>query len=245
MTEEAVIIDVGIDGEILAVDHGNAKAIVVSEGPVIASSHQRTFLTYIVLPIAFLAVALFGGMRLGSSDNAFIFIKPALICLVFASVLMVILLRSRLIDIGGWFSEDFSTLKNAANGAVLLTLFAASAQLFNSLLPEKGLPFWVVGFCFTWTLWNDLFAEFDPKRLLRSLGALFAMAFVTKYLILANLTAPESSGWLQRFFDNPAKEAFTWLLDLPRYSAGTGYIQFFAAIIYLIGLYLTPHTTKK
>lgn len=245
MNREAEIIDVEPDGEVIAVDLTHERPIVVAEELASATSDQRTVLTYIVLPVAFLAVTMLGGLRLGSADNAFIFIKPALICLVFASVLMLILVRSRLIEIGGWFSEEFSTLKNAANGAVVLTLFAASTQLFNSLLPEKGLPFWIVGFCFTWTLWNDLFAEFDAKRLLRSLGALFALAFVTKYLVLANLTAPDSSGWLQRIFDNPAKEAFTWLLDLPRYSAGTGYIQFFAAIIYLIGLYLTPRTTKK
>lgn len=245
MTVEAEIIDVGQDGEQLMRDCGVDRSISSANKPYIASSHQRAALTYIVLPVAFLAVTLFGGMRLGSVDNAFVFLKPALVCLVFASVLMVILLRSGLIEIAGWFSEEFSTLKNAANAAVLLTLFAASTQLFNSLLPEKGLPFWVVGFCFTWTLWNNLFAEFDAKRLLRSLGALFAIAFLTKYIILANLTAPDSAGWLQRIFDNPAKEAFTWLLDLPRYSPGTGYIQFFAAVIYLIGLYLTPRTTKK
>ena len=245
MTDDSEIIDVAPDGEVVAVDLAQERAILVSEQPLAARNDQRTVLTYIVLPVAFLAVTLLGGLRLASADNAFIFIKPALICLVFASVLMLILVRSRLIEIGGWFSEEFSTLKNAANGAVLITLFAASTQLFNSLLPEKGLPFWVVGFCFTWTLWNNLFAEFDAKRLLRSLGALFALAFVTKYLVLANLTAPDSSGWLQRIFDNPAKEAFTWLLDLPRYSAGTGYIQFFVAIIYLIGLYLTPLTTKE
>ena len=39
-------------------------------------------------------------------------------------------------------------------------------------------------------------------------------------------------------------QAFTWLLDLPRYSVGTGYIQFFTVVLYMIGLYLTPRSTK-
>lgn len=244
MIENEEIIETDPDREILTAEQAGDASVAVSR---ITSNPtgQRGVLTYIILPIVFLAVTLLGGMRLGSADNAFIFLKPALICLVFASVLMILLLRSGLIEIGGWFNEEFSTLKNAANGAVLLTLFTASTQMFNSLLPERGVPFWVVGFCFTWTLWNNLFAGFDTKRLLRSLGALFALAFVAKYLILANLTAPDSSGWLQRIFDNPAKEAFTWLLDLPRYSAGTGYLQFFAAAFYLIGLFLTPPTTEK
>ncbi|CAN5231916.1 hypothetical protein BH20ACI2_BH20ACI2_00250 [soil metagenome] len=200
---------------------------------------------YIVLPLIFLAVTLLGGMRLGAVDNSFIFLKPALICLVFSALTLVLFFRSGLISVAGWLSEGFTTLRNAANAAILLTMFTATVQLFNSLLPEQGLPFWIVGFCFFWTLWNNLFAGFDTMRLLRSLGALFGLAFVVKYLVLANLTAPTGSGWLQRMIENPGREAFTWLLDLPRFSPGTGYIQFFTLVLYLIGLYLTPTTTKK
>ena len=206
---------------------------------------QKPQLIYLLLPCLFLLVTLLGGMRLGAADNAFFFLKPALICLVFASVLMILFFRSSLLQTSGWFSDKFSTLQNIANAAVLLTMFTASTQLFNSLLPENGLPFWIVGFCFFWTLWNNLFADFDTKKLLRSLGALFGLAFAVKYLVLANLTATGDTSLLQRIFDNPAKEAFTWLLDLPRYSVGTGYIQFFAVAIYLIALFLTPSTTKK
>ncbi len=201
--------------------------------------------TYTILPIVFLAVTLLGGMRLGAVDNSFIFLKPALICLVFSALAMVLFFRSGLISIEGWLSEGFPTFRNAANAAILMTLFAATVQLFNSLLPEQGLPFWIVGFCFFWTLWNNLFSGFDTKRLLRSLGALFGLAFVVKYLVLANLTAPTGTGWLQRMIENPGREAFTWLLDLPQFSPGTGYIQFFTLVLYLIGLYLTPTTTKK
>ena len=200
---------------------------------------------YIILPLIFVTVTLLGGLRLGATDNAFIFLKPPLICLVFAAVMMILFFHSGLMRLDGWFSERFSTLQNIANAAVLLTLFAASTQLFNSLLPEKGLPLWVVGFCFFWTLWNNLFADFDNKKLLRSLGALFGMAFVVKYLVLANLTPTGDTSLLQRIFENPTKEAFTWLLDLPKYSAGTGYIQFFTLALYLIGLFLTPKTTRK
>lgn len=158
---------------------------------------------------------------------------------------MVLSFRAGLISVEGWFSEDFPTLKNIANGAVMVTLFAASAQIFNALLPEQGLPFWVFAFCFFWTLWNNLFADFDTKKLLRSLGALFGLAFVVKYLILANLAAPSSESWLQGIFQNPTKEAFTWLFDLPRFSAGTGYIQFFTVIFYLLGLFLLPNSSQK
>jgi hypothetical protein len=201
--------------------------------------------TYLLLPFIFLTVTLLGGLRLSAADAAFIFWRPALFCLISSVILMVLFFRAHLINFEGWFSEDFTTLKNIANGAVLITLFAASAQIFNALLPEQGLPFWVFAFCFFWTLWNNLFADFDTKKLLKSLGALFGLAFVVKYLILANLTAPASESWLQGIFQNPTKEAFTWILDLPRFSAGTGYIQFFTVIFYLLGLFLLPSTQRN
>ena len=207
--------------------------------------NQKSVLQYIFLPLIFLTVALLGGLRLGAIDNAFLFIRPPLVALIFAAILLVLFFRAHLIRLEGWFSEDFSTLKNAANGASLITLFFASVQIFNSLIPEQGLPFWILAFCFFWTLWNNLFAEFDTKKLIRSLGAMFGLAFVVKYLILANLTAPTSESFWQGIFANPTKEAFTWLLDLPRFAAGTGYIQFFTLVFYLIGLFLLPPESAK
>jgi hypothetical protein len=210
-----------------------------------ASRARSAVSTYIVLPIVFLTVTLLGGLRLGAVDNSFIFLKPALICLVFAGVTLILFFRSGLISLHEWLSESLSILRNTANTAILLTLFTATVQLFNALLPEHGLPFWIVGFCFFWTLWNNLFSEFNVQRLIRSLGALFGLAFIVKFLVLANLTAPEGTSWLQRMIENPGREAFTWLLDLPRYSSGTGYIHFFTVVLYLIGLYLTPATPRK
>jgi hypothetical protein len=142
----------------------------------------------------------------------------------------------------GWFSEAFSPLKNVASGFVIATMFAAATQVFNSLLPEQGLPFWIVAFCFFWTLWNNVFADFDVRKLFRSLGGLFGLAFVAKYLVLANLTAPAGRTWFEALTENPGQEAITRLLDLPRYSGSTGYVQFFAVGLFLLGLYLFPST---
>ena len=197
-------------------------------------------IVYLILPFVFLTVTLLGGLRLSDQANDFLFLKPALICLIFAAILLVLFSRAKLIRLDEWFSEDFSLTMNAANALVLFTLFSASTQIFNALLPERGLPFWIIAFCFFWTLWNNLFAEFDTIKLLKSLGALFGIAFVSKYLILANLTAPTNESWLRGLWENPARETFTWLLDLPRFSAGTGYIQFFTLMLYLIGLFLVP-----
>ncbi len=83
---------------------------------------QSAVRDYILLPLIFLTVALFGGLRIADDDGAFIFLKPPLVCLIFATILIVIFLRAGLIQLDGWFSESFSTLKNIANAAVLKRL---------------------------------------------------------------------------------------------------------------------------
>ena len=224
-----------------ALDRTNGESLI--DRPRNHAVTQRIYARYVFLPSIFLTAALLGGLRLDGADGAFVFVRPALICLVFASILLVLFFRAGLLKIDGWLSESFPPMKNAANAAVLVSLFAASTQVFNSLIPERGLPFWIVGFCFFWTLWNNLFAEFETRKLLRSLGALFGLAFVVKYLVLANMAAPASDSWLRSMIENPAQEAATWLLDLPRFSAGTGYIQFFTLALFLLGLYMLPSTT--
>ena len=209
----------------------------------VRTHHQALYVNYIYLPFVFLTVSLLGGLRFSGVDSSFIFLTPALICLVFALILLILFFRAGLITVNGWFSDEFSALKNLANGTVILMLFSASAQVFNSLIPEQGLPFWVVAFCFFWVLWNNLFADFDTKKLLRSLGALFGLAFVAKYMLLTNLAAPVGRSWLQSVIENPAQEAMTWLLDLPRFSSATGYVQFFAVLLFLLGLFLMPSST--
>ena len=212
--------------------------------PISQGEKNSLYLRYILLPFIFITIALLGGLRIDSLDGAFIFNRPALVCLIFAAILLILFARSRVVEIDGWFAESFPTLKNVANGFVIATLFAAATQVFNSLLPEQGLPFWIVAFCFFWTLWNNLFADFDTKKLFRSLGGLFGLAFAAKYLVLANLAAPAGRTWFEAITENPGQEAITRLLDLPRYSGTTGYIQFFAVGLFLLGLYLFPASTR-
>ena len=209
------------------------------------SNARANYVLYLLIPVIFLTVTLLGGLRLAGADKGFIFLPPPLICLVLSVLLFILFFRGGLLSVSGWFSEELPTLTNIANASVLLTVFAACAQIFNSLLPEGGVPFWIISFCFFWTLWNDLFLDFDAKRFLRSTGGLFGLAFVVKYLFLQYFTAPASQNWLTAIFENPGKEAFTWLLDLPRYSPATGYIQFFTLLLFFAGLFLLPRSTKK
>ncbi len=215
-------------------------------GAAVQKTDSVIWIRYIVVPFVLLLVTLFGGLRLVGADHEFLFLKPALICLIFAAFLIVLFFRARLIRLEGWFSESFSPLHNSANAFVMLTLFSASVQMFNSLLPERGLAFWVVSFFFFWSLWTNLFAEFNVKKLLISLGSLFGLAFLLKYLVLASLTATENGGIISTIFSgNLTKEAFTYLLDLPGYSNGTGYVQFFTVVFYMLGLALFSSGTEQ
>lgn len=247
-----------VDGELLEVSSGDeletsdeekTKISIKKEiqNPTAASRKAKTKdqLQYIFVPLIFLTVALLGGLRLKMPNSDFLFLKPALICLIFAAVMLVLFVRAGLIKIDGWFSEEFTMLENAANGGVLISLFAATVQIFNSLIPETSLPFWIISFCFFWTLAMNLFAEFDTKKLVKSLGALFGIAFFTKYLLLGYLTAPVSEGFWKGILENPTQELLTYLFDLPRFSAGTGYIQFFTVIFYLVGLFLLPQKLSE
>jgi hypothetical protein len=222
-------------------DEERGELTVVSRS--VSRAAQLDYVTYVLLPAVLLLVTLLGGLRL-SPDNAFVFLRPSLACLVFAAMAMLLYVRADLISISGWFSESNRLSQNMAHGTIAIVMFTATAQVFNALLPEQGLPFWVVGFCFFWTLWNNLFAAFEARRLLRSLMALFGLAFVVKYLVLANLAAAGGS-WMQRIVEAPGREALTWLLDLPRYAAGTGYIQFFCVLGYMLGLFLVPRTKTR
>lgn len=247
-----------VDGELLEVSSGDelenldeekTKISVKKETQKPKTENQKPKtkdqIQYIIVPIIFLTVSLLGGLRLEMPNNDLLFLKPALICLIFAAVMLVLFVRAGLIIIDGWFSEDFSMLENLANGGVLISLFAATVQIFNSLIPETSLPFWIFSFCFLWTLIMNLFAEFDTRKLIKSLGALFAVAFLTKYLILSYLTAPVSESFWKGILENPTQEFFTYLFDLPRFSAGTGYIQFFTVIFYLLGLFLLPQKLSE
>lgn len=219
-----------------------ARPALPGAGP--ADGNQRAWLTYVLLPALFLTVALLGGLRIAAGTSELVFLGPALICLIFATLTVVLFIRTGLIDIGGWFSESLPTLQNAANAAVLVSFFGASVQVYNSLIPEQGLPFWIVSFCFLWTLGVSFFTLADARQAVRSWVSLFAIAFLAKYFLLQNLTSTSEGNWLQRLWGDPTREAITYLLDLPRFAPSTGYIQFFCVGLFLLGLFLMPRRTS-
>jgi len=206
-------------------------------------SRNQALVSYWALPSIFLTVALLGGLRVGADDHAFIFFPPPLITLVLAVLLMLLFVRGGLIELRSWIATSHPPLENISHVWILLTLFFASAQAFNSVLPERGLLHWLFSFFFLWTLWNNQFSSFDARRLLRSLVALFGTAFVLKHLLLASLYA-SGGGWLQRLTGTLVQGISLGTLDAPMFAPATGYISFFTLGLYIAGLMLVANSKQ-
>jgi hypothetical protein len=206
---------------------------------------NRALVRFLLLPTIFLTVALLGGLRVRADEGrAFVFIAPPLVTLVLASLLMLLFVRGRLIEIRRWLTSEYPALTNIAHALTLLALFFASAQSFNSVLPEAGLLRWMFSFFFLWTLWNNQFAMFDARHTLRSLAVLFGTAFVLKHMLLAGLYAPDG-GWLKRLAGLLLEGATLGTLDGQTFAPATGYISFFTLALYVGGLILLPAAPEE
>jgi hypothetical protein len=203
-------------------------------------SRNRALLRFVLLPMLFLTVALLGGLRVDAETRAFIFIAPPLVTLLFAVLLLSLFARGGLVEFRRWISSDHPLPVNISHALTLLALFFASAQAFNSVLPERGLLFWLFSLFFLWTLWNNQFSSFDARRLVRSLAVLFGTAFVLKHMILAALYAPQG-GWLKRATGALLEGVSLGTLDAEGFAPATGYISFFTLALYVGALMLlTP-----
>lgn len=203
-------------------------------------SRNRALLRFILLPLLLLTVALLGGLRVSADNHAFVFVAPPLITLILATLLMLMFVRGHLVELRSWVRGDYPLLVNVSHVLSLLALFFASAQSFNSVLPESGLLFWLFSFFFLWTLWNNQFSTSDARHTLRSLAVLFGTAFVLKHMLLASLYAPEGS-WLKKLAGVVLEGISLGTLDAPRFAPATGYISFFTLALYVTSLMLlTP-----
>ena len=207
-------------------------------------SRNRALLDHVALPMLFLTVVLLGGLRVGMENRTFIFVAPPLVTLLLAVLLVLLLVRGRLIVFHQWIASDLPPFTNVVHLWMFITLFFASAQAFNSVLPERGLLHWLFSFFFLWTLWNNQFSSFDPRRLLRSLAILFGTAFVLKHMLLASLYSPEG-GWLKRLTGTLLQGVSLGTLDTPSFAPATGYISFFTLLLYVAGLILLAFARKE
>lgn len=202
-------------------------------------TRNRALLRFLLLPTMFLTAALLGGLRVQAGTGAVVFVAPPLVALVLAVMLMILFARGRAVEVGRWLSAEQHPVVNVAHALVLVALFFASAQSFNSVLPEAGLLRWMFSFFFLWTLWNNQFAPLDARRLVRSLAALFGTAFVIKHLLLASLDA-QGGGLLRRAAGVLLEGVTMGALAGESFAPATGYISFFTLVLYVAGLALLP-----
>ena len=189
-----------------------------------------------VLPALFLTVAGAGGLRIAPAGGGMSFVPPPLITLVLAVLLLGVMARAGLLIPTGLVGDHRTGLENASGTVVLLSLFAASAQLFTCLTPDAGILRFVFNLFFLFLLWNTLAAQPDRTRLLRSLVVVFGWAYVMRYVALAALADPEA-GWTRRLL--------TVLLEGAAVAGEptaplAGYIAFATVALYMIGLVLLP-----
>lgn len=207
-------------------------------------TRNRALVRHLLLPTIFLAVALLGGVRVASGTGALLFVAPPLVTLILAVMLVALFVRGRAIELGHWLSADNTATANVSHALTLVALFFASAQSFNSVLPDAGLLRWLLSFFFLWTLWQNQFASFDARRLLRSLVALFGTAFIIKHVLLAAIYEP--SGGILKRLASALVEGFTLgSLDSPAFAPATGYISFFTLALYVCGLLLLPPAPEE
>jgi hypothetical protein len=190
----------------------------------------------LALPCLFLTVALLGGLRLGADVRL---VPPPLVALVLAVLLLGSLVRSGVIAHERLLGPRRTGLENACGSAVLLALFAASAQIFNLLTPDSGLLHGLVSLFFLVQLLTTLTAVRDRLAMLRSLAVLFGCAFLLRFIALESLYAP-GRGVIKRVMTALMEGITLGALDYAPTGPVTGYVAFLTLTLYLIGLVLLP-----
>jgi hypothetical protein len=191
----------------------------------------------IVLPTSFLTVALLGGVRLGQEIKL---VPPPLVSLVLAVMLIVCLVRASVVAPQAVVSAERSNLENVSGLTVLLTLFAASTQVFTLVTPEQGLLHVVFAVCFFIQLTTTLAGVKGRRNMLRSLAVLLGSAFVVRFVVLEGLYARDGS-LAKRILTAVVEGASLGSIQYVPTGAGTGYVAFFTLALFFVGLLLLPH----
>jgi hypothetical protein len=213
--------------------------------PAVAPAHDTgasaadpaAVLEAVVLPGLFLTVALLGGFRHGASGMRFV--APPLISLILALLQLAVLARGGLLAPEALMSARRSGLANVSGAVVLVTLTAASAQVFNTLAPDDGLLHVIFNVFFLLLLWNTMAASPDASHLLRSLMVVFGSAFAFKYIVLASLYDP-SGGLMKRMVTGLLEGVSLGTIAYRPDSPVTGYVAFLAGLLYVVALALLP-----
>jgi hypothetical protein len=167
------------------------------------------------------------------------FLAPQLVSLMLAVFLRGTMVRGALLRPELLMGGARSGIESVSGAVVLVSLFAASAQVLNTLTPESGLLHLLFNLFFAGLFWTTLAAAPDRPRLLRSLLVVFGWALLAKYVVLAALYEPQG-GLARRLVRALLEGVSLGALEHEPLAPATGYAAFFTVLLYVTGLVLLP-----
>jgi hypothetical protein len=203
------------------------------------AARARVVRESITLPLILLTVAFGGGLRVTAASGQLVFLPPSLMALVLALLLLGALVRTGTLMPDALMRLDRPSLANASGLIVIISLFAAAAQVFNTVTPESGLLQFIVNLFFLLLLWNTVAAQPDRRRMISSLIVIFGGAFLVKYVVLAALYDP-NGGLTKRVLMTMLEGVTLGGLTYQTPAPVTGYVAFFTVLLFLIGVALLP-----
>jgi hypothetical protein len=189
-----------------------------------------------VLPALFLTVVLLGGLRFGEKISL---VPPPVFTLVLGVLLIQVVVQSGALAPERLLSASRSALANANGFMVMATLWLASSQTVALLIPDSGLPRIACSVFFFILLLNTAAAAPDRVRLLRSLGVTFGAAFILKFVVLYELSAPGTRR-LQRVLQAILDNVTLGVLVQEAQRPVTGYVALLAVALFLLGVFCLP-----
>jgi hypothetical protein len=195
----------------------------------------------VLIPIVFLTTALAAGAQFGPRVTL---AAPPLFALVLAVMLIGTLVRSGALAPPLLMHASRSGLANANGLVVLVTLFAAAAQVLAMLTPRSGLPFVLVSIFLFVLLFNTWVATPDAVRLLRSLAVTLGSALLLKFVVLSGLSSPAGSRTgrlVTALFDVATMGTVAQAPEPPI----AGYTAFLAVALFLAGVALLPRQRRS
>ena len=194
----------------------------------------------VVLPTLFLTVLLLGGLRV---DERTVLLPPSPYALLLGALLVRLIVQSGALAPARLLATRRTPVANLNGAVVFAALWLAAAQSVAVLTPESGLPRIAVNVFLLILLLNTAAAAPDRPRLLRSLAVTLGAAYVLKFVILHELSAPAGSGFgaaLRALLDGVTLGVL--LQDVP--APVTLYIALFAVLLFLFGVFLLPHAVE-
>lgn len=193
----------------------------------------------VILPAIFLTVTLLGGLRLATGGGGVRLLAPPLLALVLGMLLVGTLARGRILVPPALLNITRRPLENLSGAVVLFTLFTASAQALNVVLPERGLLHAAVGVLLFVQLLTMTAGGSGRAGMLRSLLVLLGALFVLRFIVFESLYSDEA-GTLKRVLTALMAGVTLGGIEYQPNAAATGYVAFLTLALYMIGLVLLP-----